>query len=94
MTQNGFPSFVTICDAGKLILISPQLVASHKRCGQMWQNFKIIWHFFGFIYHSANSELNLANFVCFWAYFYCCKWPDSEKTILLSGHTLHIVNAD
>ena len=29
----------------------------------------------------------MAQFICFWAIFQCCKWPNIENTILSSGHT-------
>ena len=38
----------------------------------------IIWQFF---------KPTFAELLCCWANFYCCKWPNVEELISLSGHT-------
>ena len=43
-----------------------------KKCAfSIWQNFELI----------------LANFVCHWANFNCCKWPNIDQNNLSSGRT-------
>ena len=45
-----------------------------------WPKFKLIWqNFEGLFSIWHNFESTLANFVCFWAYVYCCEQPYSEK---------------
>ena len=43
-----------------------------------------------FVCYLAKSEPSLANFVCYWANYNCCKWPNINKIISNSGHTLYI----
>ena len=52
------------------------------------QKFRNLWqHFKGLFDIWQSCEPTLGLFVCFWAKFHHCKWPNIEKTIWPSGHT-------
>ena len=38
-----------------------------------------------------NFELTLANFLCFWAIFSCCKWPKIKDNLTVWSHGLYKV---
>ena len=68
----------------------------YLQCDQIWRNFdnleinrNLRQHLKGLfdIWQSCKPTLGL--FVCFWAKFHRCKWPNIEKTIWPSGHTGH-----
>ena len=79
-------------------LLSPLFVRSVTRFGKnppLWQIFKNIWHYISGLFGFGQSfELTLAQFVCFWANFHCCKWTNIENIILSSGHTVPDIPLD
>ena len=54
----------------------------------LWLTIIVLWPFRRCVFSIwQNFELILANFICYWANFNCCKWPNTEQTIYPSGHT-------
>ena len=65
---------------------------SVTRFGVFWpigQNFKSLAIIWGLIQSLAQKIAHaLANFLCHWANFYCCKWPKIVPIIYPSGHSV------
>ena len=65
-----------------------------SQCDKIWQNsplfriFKNLWQYIKGLFGFGQSfQLTLAQFVCIWANFHCCKWLNIENTFWSSGHT-------
>ena len=64
------------------------------QCDQIWLNFNIfaqffkVRHFFCFCgkFKVLRKIMRGWDFLCFWANFHCCKWPNIEQTTWPSGH--------
>ena len=48
--------------------------------------------FGGSTQHLPKCEAYFCKFLCFWANFDCCKWPNFEKLACPSGNTNALVN--
>ena len=70
------------------------LSLSIYQCDQVWRNstalaniLKVFGNIFKDIWFWTKFSTHFAQFVCFWAKLYCCKWPNNVNTIWSSGCT-------
>ena len=64
------------------------LMSKMTQCDQIWLNFNIfaqffkVRHFFCFCgkFKVLRKIMRGWDFLCFWANFHCCKWPNIEQT--------------
>ena len=73
---------------GLLLLFISVSVTRFGEIPPLWKIFKNLWKYiYGLFGFGPSFHDTLAQFVCFWANFHYCKWPNIENTTWSSGHT-------
>ena len=88
-----FNTFFVCAQGGRLLLRYSMIcvVISVTKFGEnspLWQIIKNLWQYIsGLLDFGQSFQLTLAQFVSYWVYFHCWKWPNIENALWSSGNT-------
>ena len=55
---------------------------AYYQCDQIWRNFNSIWTIFCMVHFIFGKLLKpTLTFLCYWANYHCCKWPNNNIAI-------------